>query len=45
MKAIYAEAASTLTEGQNVIPGKLLANGFEFEFPTIEKALLNLYRI
>jgi len=45
LKAIYGDAASTLTEGQNVIPEKLLKNGFEFEFPTIEKALLNLYRI
>jgi len=45
LKAIYGDAASTLTEGQNVVPEKLLKNGFEFEFPTIEKALLNLYRI
>jgi len=45
LKLIYGDAASTLTEGQNVIPEKLLKNGFEFEFPTIEKALLNLYRI
>ncbi len=45
LKAIYGDAASTLTEGQNVIPEKLLKTGFEFDFPTIEKALLNLYRI
>jgi len=45
LKAIYGDAASTLTEGQNVVPEKLLKNGFEFEFLTIEKALLNLYRI
>ena len=45
LRAIYGDAASTLTEGQNVIPEKLLDNKFEFEFPTIEKALLNLYRI
>jgi hypothetical protein len=45
LKVIYGDAASTLTEGQNVIPEKLLRNGFEFEFPTIESALLNLYRI
>ena len=45
LKKIYGDAASTLIEGQNVIPEKLLKSGFEFEFPTIEKALLNLYRI
>jgi uncharacterized protein (TIGR01777 family) len=45
LKAVYGDAALTLTEGQNVIPEKLVNNGFEFEFPTIEKALLNLYRI
>jgi uncharacterized protein (TIGR01777 family) len=45
LRALYGDAASTLTEGQNVIPEKLLSTGFVFEFPTIEKALLNLYRI
>jgi uncharacterized protein (TIGR01777 family) len=45
LKAIYGDASSTLTEGQTVIPGKLLKTNFEFAFPTIEKALLNLYRI
>jgi hypothetical protein len=45
MRMVYGDAAVTLTGGQNVVPGKLLQNGFEFEFPTIEKALLNLYRI
>lgn len=45
LKLIYGDAASTLAEGQNVIPEKLLKEGFDFEFPTIEKALLNLYRI
>jgi uncharacterized protein len=45
LKLIYGDASVTLTQGQNVVPGKLLKNGFQFEFPTIEKALLNLYRI
>ena len=45
LKLIYGDAAVTLTEGQNVVPGKLLKYGFKFEFPTIEKALLNIYRI
>jgi uncharacterized protein (TIGR01777 family) len=45
LKAIYGDASLIMIEGQNVIPEKLLKNGFDFEFPTIEKALLNLYRI
>jgi uncharacterized protein len=45
VRLIYGDAAVTLTEGQKVIPGKLVKNGFTFEFPTIEKALLNIYRI
>jgi uncharacterized protein (TIGR01777 family) len=45
LRLLYGDAASTLSEGQHVVPDKLLRNGFEFEFPTIEKALLNLYRI
>ena len=45
LRMIYGDASSTLIEGQNVIPAKLLKNGFEFSFTTIEKALLNLYRI
>ena len=45
LKKKYGDASTTLIEGQNVIPEKLLKSGFEFEFPTIEKALLNLYRI
>ncbi|HSN49874.1 MAG TPA: TIGR01777 family oxidoreductase [Bacteroidales bacterium] len=44
LKARYGEAAATLIEGQTVIPEKLNQSGFRFEFPTIEKALLNLYR-
>jgi uncharacterized protein len=45
LKLIYGEAAAILTEGQKVVPVKLLKSGFGFEFPTIEKALLNIYRI
>jgi uncharacterized protein len=44
LKAIYGEAAQMLVTGQTVIPQKLMNNGFEFKFPTIEKALVNLYR-
>jgi NAD dependent epimerase/dehydratase family enzyme len=45
MRLVYGDAAVTLTEGQNVVPAKLLQNGFQFEFPTIEKSLLNIYRV
>ena len=45
LKARYGEAASILITGQHVIPGKLLDSGFNFEFPTIEKSLLDLYRV
>jgi uncharacterized protein len=44
LKALYGEAARMFTTGQKVIPLKLISNGFEFKYPTIEKALLNLYR-
>ncbi|MCX6245161.1 MAG: TIGR01777 family oxidoreductase [Bacteroidetes bacterium] len=45
LRLIYGDAAVTLTEGQKVVPAKLMKNGFQFEFPTIEKALLNIYRV
>jgi uncharacterized protein (TIGR01777 family) len=45
LRMVYGDATITLTEGQNIVPEKLLKSGFVFEFPTIEKALLNLYRI
>ena len=45
MRLFFGDAAVTLTEGQNVVPAKLLQNGFQFEFPTIEKSLLNIYRV
>jgi len=44
LKAVYGEAAQMLATGQTVIPQKLMNNGFEFKFPTIEKALINLYK-
>jgi uncharacterized protein len=44
LKAVYGEAAEMLVTGQTVIPKKLMDHGFEFSFPTIEKALVNLYK-
>ena len=43
LKMIYGEGAEALISGQNVMPEKLLKNGFEFKFATIEKALTDLY--
>jgi len=36
---VFGEAASVLTEGQEVIPKRLLAAGFQFSFATIEQAV------
>jgi len=44
LKLIYGEGSRALTAGQNVLPEKLLKAGFIFRFPTIEKALLDLYK-
>ncbi len=44
LKAMYGEAAGMLAEGQTVVPEKLIHSGFQFQYPTIEKALLNLYK-
>ena len=44
LKVLYGEAAQMLASGQTVIPQKLMNSGFEFKFPTIEKALVNLFK-
>jgi uncharacterized protein len=44
LRMIYGEGSRALTAGQNVLPEKLLKKGFIFRFPTIEKALLDLYK-
>ena len=44
LKLVYGEGSQALTSGQKVLPEKLLKAGFTFSFPTIEKALMNLYR-
>jgi uncharacterized protein (TIGR01777 family) len=45
LKLIYGEGSRALTSGQKVLPEKLLTAGFIFKFPTIEKALLDLYKM
>ncbi|TCO05978.1 TIGR01777 family oxidoreductase [Natronoflexus pectinivorans] len=39
LKLLFGEGASALIEGQQVIPQRLLADGFDFSFPTLERAL------
>lgn len=42
MKLVLGEFADFVLTGQRVIPKKLLASGFKFEYPTIEEALKSL---
>ncbi|MFC2102467.1 TIGR01777 family oxidoreductase [Bacteroidota bacterium] len=44
MKLIMGEGAIILTEGQKVVPQKLLKSGFEFQYVSIDKALFGIYR-
>ncbi|MDG5800131.1 TIGR01777 family oxidoreductase [Marinilabiliaceae bacterium ANBcel2] len=42
LKTIYGEAASMLLLGQQVIPQRLLADGFDFKYPRLEEGLKSL---
>jgi len=42
MKLVLGEFGDVLLKGQRVVPEKLLAAGFEFQFPRIEEALKNI---
>ena len=42
MNFLYGEASSVFTSGQFVVPQRLLSDGFEFDYPTLEKCLENL---
>jgi len=39
LKMLFGEGASVLTEGQLVMPERLLRAGFNFHFPDLEGAL------
>jgi uncharacterized protein (TIGR01777 family) len=39
LKFLFSEGATVLTEGQNVVPERLLKNNFTFKYPIIEGAL------
>jgi uncharacterized protein (TIGR01777 family) len=42
VRTLMGEMGTTVMASQRVVPDKLLKNGFEFEYPDIEKALYNL---
>lgn len=39
LKIIFSEGAKVLTDGQRVVPRRLLDYGFAFEYPTIESSI------
>lgn len=41
LSLIFGEAATILTQGQEVIPKRLLDSGFQFSFPSIEQAVFH----
>jgi hypothetical protein len=44
LKIIFSEGAKVLTDGQSVIPKRLIESGFEFKYKTIEEAIENLLK-
>lgn len=44
LKLIFSQGAQVLTDGQSVVPKRLLDNGFVFRYPTIDEAISNLVR-
>jgi uncharacterized protein (TIGR01777 family) len=45
LRLVMGESHSLITEGPFVQPGRLLKEGFKFEYPRIEEALINLVRL
>jgi len=39
LRLLYGEGAQAITSGQTVLPQRLLDNGFQFDFPSIEEAV------
>jgi uncharacterized protein (TIGR01777 family) len=44
LKMMFGEGAQILLEGQKVLPEKLLQAGFRFRYPTLQNALVEIYR-
>jgi NAD dependent epimerase/dehydratase family enzyme len=42
LKGFLGEFSDVFVKGQKVVPGKLLKNGFVFEFPEIKEAFARL---
>jgi uncharacterized protein (TIGR01777 family) len=42
LKLVYGELATTIIDGQRMIPARLQDSGFEFKFPTVEPAVDDL---
>lgn len=42
MRLLFGEVATVVLDGQRVIPTRLLASGFEFDYPRIDMALENI---
>jgi uncharacterized protein (TIGR01777 family) len=43
LKLMLGEVADVVATGQRVLPKKVLALGFNFTFPTLDKCLLNIF--
>ncbi|MBM7587101.1 uncharacterized protein (TIGR01777 family) [Bacillus pakistanensis] len=44
IKAVLGEMSTLVLEGQKVIPSVLMDHGFSFMYPSLEKALVNIYK-
>jgi uncharacterized protein len=42
LEALLGEGAMVVLQGQQVAPTKMLAQGFEFQYPTLKTALITI---